>query len=342
MLSFLFRVTFFTLLMFTCLTAWAAKTDVVYMKNGDRLTGEVKSLQRGLLHFKTDHMGTVLIEWEDIREVVSDTGQSIELINGQRFYGPLTKPDNEDMVAIKTEQGTVGMSIDDVISMYPVKQGFWNRLDVSARLGFSWDKGSQVGRYNLGMDAVYRDAKFIIRADLSSEITTQDDRDNTERARFAANHLRFRNNKRFTDIFGSLDKNDELGLDLRVLLGAGYGWIPVRSNKDWFSVAVGLDVNHEIPREGDSETNLEAVGMLLYEYYKYNTPQRKFSTSLLVFPSLTDFGRWRADFKTNFRLELVSDLFWVMEFYATMDSRPLSENAANSDYGVISSFAYKF
>jgi hypothetical protein len=342
MLSFLFRVTFFTLLMFTCLTAWAAKTDVVYMKNGDRLTGEVKSLQRGLLHFKTDHMGTVLIEWEDIREVVSDTGQSIELINGQRFYGPLTKPDNEDMVAITTEQGTVGMSIDDVISMYPVKQGFWNRLDVSARLGFSWDKGSQVGRYNLGMDAVYRDAKFIIRADLSSEITTQDDRDNTERARFAANHLRFRNNKRFTDIFGSLDKNDELGLDLRVLLGAGYGWIPVRSNKDWFSVAVGLDVNHEIPREGDSETNLEAVGMLLYEYYKYNTPQRKFSTSLLVFPSLTDFGRWRADFKTNFRLELVSDLFWVMEFYATMDSRPLSENAANSDYGVISSFAYKF
>jgi hypothetical protein len=342
MLSFLFRVTFFTLLMFTCLTAWAAKTDVVYMKNGDRLTGEVKSLQRGLLHFKTDHMGTVLIEWEDILEIVSDTGQSIELINGQRFYGPLTKPDNEDMVAITTEQGTVGMSIDDVISMYPVKQGFWNRLDVSARLGFSWDKGSQVGRYNLGMDAVYRDAKFITRADLSSEITTQDDRDNTERARFAANHVRFRGNKRFTDIFGSMDKNDELGLDLRVLLGAGYGWIPVRSNKDWFSVAVGLDVNHEIPREGDSETNLEAVGMLLYEYYKYNTPQRKFSTSLLVFPSITDFGRWRADFKTNFRLELVSDLFWVMEFYATMDSRPLSENAANSDYGVISSFAYKF
>ena len=342
MLSFMLRGISLTLLLMTSLTAWAAKTDLVYMKNGDRLTGEVKNLDRGLLQFKTDHMGTVLIEWEDILEIVSDTGQAIELTNGQRFYGPLTKPDNEKMVAIKTGQGTVGMNIEDVVAMYPVEQGFWNRLDVSARLGFSWDKGSQVGRYSLGLNAEYRNPEFITRADLSAELTTQDDRENTERARFAANHMRFRKNKRFTDVFGSLEKNDELGLDLRVLLGAGYGWVPVRSNKDWFSLAVGLDVNREKPREGDQETNLEAVGMLLYEYYKYNTPQRKFSTSLLVFPSITDFGRWRADFDTSFNFEIVTDFFWKLEFYANYDSAPISQEGASSDYGVTSSLGYKF
>ena len=39
------------------------KTDVVYMNNGVRVTGEIKSLLRGRLEFKTDHMGTLLIDW---------------------------------------------------------------------------------------------------------------------------------------------------------------------------------------------------------------------------------------------------------------------------------------
>ncbi|HMB58401.1 MAG TPA: hypothetical protein VKN35_00685, partial [Xanthomonadales bacterium] len=53
----------------------APKTDVIYLKNGDRVTGEIKQLFRGKLELKTDHMGTVLIDWVDIQEVVSETSQ---------------------------------------------------------------------------------------------------------------------------------------------------------------------------------------------------------------------------------------------------------------------------
>ena len=75
----------FLLLLLVCSPARAEKTDVVYLNNGDRITGEAKSLERGKLEFKTDHMGTVYIEWEDIAEIISTTGQSVELANGQRF-----------------------------------------------------------------------------------------------------------------------------------------------------------------------------------------------------------------------------------------------------------------
>ncbi len=44
----------------------APKTDVVIFKNGDRLTGEVKSLERGRLRFNTDATGTNSIEWDVI------------------------------------------------------------------------------------------------------------------------------------------------------------------------------------------------------------------------------------------------------------------------------------
>ena len=94
--------------------AIAARTDVVYMHNGDRVTGEIKSLFRGRLEFKTDHMGTLLIDWEDIEQVVSDTGQSVELTGGQRFYGSLDKPTEPDMLAVNTEEGLVSLAVSDI------------------------------------------------------------------------------------------------------------------------------------------------------------------------------------------------------------------------------------
>ncbi len=47
------------------------KTDVVILKNGDHVTGEIKSLDRGKMTLSTDSMGTVQIEWEDVARVTS-------------------------------------------------------------------------------------------------------------------------------------------------------------------------------------------------------------------------------------------------------------------------------
>ncbi|MGD8578560.1 MAG: DUF481 domain-containing protein [Lysobacterales bacterium] len=319
-----------------------AKTDIVYLKNGDRVTGEVKGLDRGKLEFSTDHMGTVYIEWEDIEQIVSDTGQAVELTNGQRFYGPLDKPDNSEMVVVNTDQGKVGLSIGDVVSMYPVESGFWDRLDVSASLGFSWDKGSQVGKYNLGVDAIYRNPRFVTRASFSNEVTTQEGRDDTARSNVDANHMAFHADKTFHVFFGNMERNDQLGLDLRVLAGAGYGTMPIRTQRNWIALAAGLAVDHEIPSTGQEETNLEGVGMVYFDYFKYSDPERTLTSALQVFPGLTDWGRWRATFNTDFRLELVSDLFWKLSFYASYDSDPVSADAATNDYGATSSLAYKF
>jgi hypothetical protein len=323
-------------------TAWAAKTDIVLLKNGDRVTGEVKNLERGKLTLSTDSMGTVYIEWAEIKEIFSSTGQAIELTNGQRFYGPLAKGEDNEMMVVKTEQGPVGVSAVDIVNMYPVEAGFWDRLDVSADLGFSWDKGSAVGKYNLGVTTELRNPRYLSRASFNSEVTSQEGRDDTSRATLDATHLVFRQNKRYHAFLGNMENNDELGVDLRVLVGAGYGAVPIRSQHNWLSIGAGLAVNHEIPVGGDSETNLEAVGMVTYDYYKYSDPERSLRSDFRVFPSLTDAGRWRATFDTDFRLELVSDLFWKLAFYASYDSDPLSVEGASSDYGVTSSLGYKF
>ncbi len=336
------RVLVIILLLLASQVVLAEKTDVVYLKNGDRVTGEVKSLFRGKLEFATDNMGTVFIEWHDIREIVSTTGQAVELTNGQRFYGPLMKPDNNDMLVVRTGDGPVGVNTLDVIGMYPVEANFWDRFDISANLGFSWDKGSNVGKYNLGIDSAFRRTQSITRANFSMEITTQDQVDSTARNVLNANHAIFMPNKKFRIYFGNLEQNDELGIDLRALVGAGYGWVPIRSQKNWFSLSAGLDVNREIPDVGQSETNLEAAAMMVYEYYTYSSPERSFKADFTIFPSITDFGRWRATFDTSYSFELINDLYWKLNFYANYDSAPISTEGASSDYGVTSSIGYKF
>lgn len=323
-----------------CTAVFADKNDVVILKNGDRITGEVLSLLRGKLEFDTDSMGTVYIEWEDVSEVQSEVSQSIELADGQRFFGPIRKAENSQMVGIETEGGLVGVDKLEVIAMYPVEASFADRLEVSSRLGFSWDKGSDVGKYNLGATATYREEDFITRADFQVEVTTQDTEENTQRSNLGIEHYRYRKPKQFTAYFGNFENNDQLGIDLRALAGVGYGWAPIRSHRNLFLLIAGLDINHEIPDDGESETNLEAVGRVRYEYFRYSGLDRRFTSQLSVFPSITDAGRWRADFTTEFDMDLTDDFSWIFSVYANYDSDPISEVGSNSDYGVVSSVEY--
>src|SRR5712675_2089836 len=47
------------------------KTDLVFIGKADRVTGEIKQMSRGILILKTDNIGTVNIEWEDVDSLSS-------------------------------------------------------------------------------------------------------------------------------------------------------------------------------------------------------------------------------------------------------------------------------
>ena len=67
---------------------WARdKTDVLIMENGDRLTCEIKKLERGKLEVSTSYMGTVYVEWNEIASVSSQHVFEVETQEGKRFFG---------------------------------------------------------------------------------------------------------------------------------------------------------------------------------------------------------------------------------------------------------------
>jgi hypothetical protein len=67
-------------------TAWSQpKTDVVTLFNGDRITGEIVSLDRGRLEFKTDDAGTLEIEWDNVARLTADGLFEIAILTDAAF-----------------------------------------------------------------------------------------------------------------------------------------------------------------------------------------------------------------------------------------------------------------
>ena len=67
------------------------KTDMILFKNGDRLTGEVKTLDRGKMSFDTDALGVIKVEWDDIAQLYSTMTFEVALEDGERLYGSLAE-----------------------------------------------------------------------------------------------------------------------------------------------------------------------------------------------------------------------------------------------------------
>lgn len=325
-------------------SALAQKTDVVILENGDRITGEIKRLEAGLLSFSTDTMGTVNIEWRFIQRIISDKTQSMEMTDGTRLIGQLQKPDDREDVVVQTPNGPVIINIHQLVSAWPVQATFKDRMDLDISLGFDYQKATGNTDLTTGVDFRTTNIRRVTYASWRGNVTRS--RDGAEQTRYELNgtHEYLLADQRFRSWFGRIESNDALGVSLRVSGGGAFGKYLLKTNNNWFSLAGGLMATEEVPDEGPSEANLEAVGNLRWRYFRFAEPERSLDTTLSVFPSLTDWGRYRASLRTTFKLELVKDLFWAMELWGNYDSDPISTDADADklDYGVTTSIGWSY
>jgi hypothetical protein len=124
--------------------------------------------------------------------------------------------------------------------------------------------------------------------------------------------------------FASLESNDELDLDLRSSIGAAGGRILRQSNRSRIQLVGGLVLTEErvsAPTESRTESAVEGL----------------FGAD----PNLSDMGRYRTSFDTDFRWEIISDLFWGFTLYHRYDNEPIADGSG-TDYGVTTSLGWKF
>ncbi len=324
-------------------TASAAdKTDIMLFKNGDRLTGEVKSLDRGKVSFDTDAAGVIKVEWDDIGQLYSTATFEVALEDGERLYGSLVDTTRPSEIRVHTDATTLDLPIGTVVRLTPIKSTLIDRMEMSVDVGYSLAKANKLEQSNVGYDFGYRDEKREINFSLDGS-TSSSENDPPSTRVFSNFGYRRLNGDRVWDPFGiaQFERNDELDIDRRVSAGAGMGRWLRDTNQSRIAFGGGLvrsweDVNGAVETQEDTE----ALVQMAFEWFHYDAPELDVSTKFSLYRRLSGSQEPRGNLDVNFKWEIFKDFYWSFSFYYTFDKQTETGRPSN-DYGSFVSLGWK-
>ena len=88
--------------------------------------------------------------------------------------------------------------------------------------------------------------------------------------------------------------------------------------------------------------NVAVAGGVVFDTFRFNSPEIQIIASALFFPNVVQAGRVRIQADTKLRLELFKDLFWQLSLFESFDSDPPSALSNRNDFGITTSFGWSF
>src|ERR1700752_571563 len=211
------------------LTATAASVeDVVVLKNGDRMTGEIKGLQRGELRIKSDYMAeAVRLDWSKVQRLESKSTYMIWLVDGKLVTNVMRLlPTNSSVAAnfvIGNSQETIRVNQLDVIRITPADRGFWRRLEGSIDFGLSFTSGNDQYQTQLNATTTYRTGAHSFTASVDSALSGQTEGTSTTRNQFTFDYRRQLNERWYVGGLVDFLRSDQQSLRLRTTAGGAVG-----------------------------------------------------------------------------------------------------------------------
>ena len=125
------------------------------------------------------------------------------------------------------------------------------------------------------------------------------------------------------------------------MLGGGMGQSIKATNRQELSLGGGLAaIAEQTLSESSFEESLEAYGILTSQVFIWDGLETDLSTSLWVFPSLTETDRIRVELSSRLRQEVALDFFISLSLFYSYDSKPRAEKVQTSDIGLITSLGW--
>ena len=132
------------------------KSDAIVLKNGDKVSGEILTLDRGILTFKTDSMGTLEIKWEDVERITSKYLFTVEDTIGRHFVGSLQAAAEPRRVDVFGPKPAIGLNHIVIVGIREFEGSLWNRFSGAVELGYTFTKASDRTQFNVTSDLAYR------------------------------------------------------------------------------------------------------------------------------------------------------------------------------------------
>ena len=323
--------------------------DTVILDNGDRLTGELQTLEEGKLSFKTCYAGTLSIDWEQVQELITEDKVEIEVESGHLYRGSFEQT-GEELDVVTEEEGVLTVDIPEVVRIrfYDDKlPGFFDILEGAVDVGFNFTRGnSRLNSSSLGLRGQYRRPGYQISASATSLFSRQDDSEPTSRQTADARYDRFFSTRQFAFGLLGLERNDRQRLNLRSRLGGGYGYKFKDTKTTEFSFLGGFTITNEqfqdVPGAASEvgASSGEAVAGIDYRTVLFK--EVDVITKISFIPNLTQTGRYRIEYDSTARIPILAGFSWSLSLFDRFDSSPPRAGVERNDYGVVTAFGYAF
>ncbi len=312
--------------------------DEITLKNGDRLTGTIEQADSKTLVIKTELEGVVTVEWPAVVQIESDHPLHVGLAGGQMLVGPVTTSDDHVSIATK-DAGTVETTLGAIRvirsdaeqaaydarlqrELHPSLTELWGGyLDTglsitrgnSETLSFVLS-GKAVRTSSRDTITVYANSIFANNGTLGPTVTTANAVNGGIRMDLNVSDRTF--------IFGFTDfQHDEFQqLDLRNVIGGGFGYHAIKTAKTTFDVYGGGGYDQAFY---STPLTVRSGVLTLGEALAYSASKRtSFSERFDFYPNLSETGQYRFMLTTGATTALNSWLGWQVTFNDGYVSNP--------------------
>jgi hypothetical protein len=326
------------------------KTDVMVMKNGDRMTCEIKGLDAGVLYVSFDYIdGTASVDWSKVARLESKQLFIVKTVDGSMYTGALNTTEMAagrpmKIQVLEIPENEVAIDRSQVVQMVQTSENFWQRFSGEISMGIIYSKGNQSTQYNFGSQTAYVRERWDAKANFSSTLSSSTGTSASTRNSLGLGVLRLLPwNNWFYSGVGNFLQSSEQGINLQTTLGGGIGRYVKNTNRTSISVLAGaawLQTKYHpsiLPLgQQNIASALIAADVRLFKFSKTNL-----NATANVLPALSEPGRVRFDTNVSYYVKLFSNLSWNATFYGNWDNRP-PPGFSGSDYGSSSGLSWTF
>jgi hypothetical protein len=316
--------------------------DTLVLINNNVIVGEFKRMDKSVITFKTKYSEKDFkIKWHKVLEIYSDRIFIVSFADGGRLTSSIHSNKNKKgKVILDSGVNAIEEDLINIVFLEPIGKNFLSRLTVDIDFGVTITRANNLKQLTSNLSANYLANKWRANGYFKTVLSRQDSIADVNRKDGELSFQYFLPNDWFVQTSAIYLSNDEQKLALRSTYKAGAGYFFVHSSKMYLAANGGLAKTNEIFTD-DTASRSSSELYLDVTFNKYDIGDLSLLTSAVLYPSITESGRYRFDYNLDLKYDLPFDLYIKMSLTYNFDNQPI-EGAANEDYVFTTSFGWEF